>query len=80
MSESAYDISYLLEAELAKFSSPTPPASRVEAISPAAIMAAAEHDAAANQAATARELLALDDVHEELIRQYMQISSFKTQV
>ncbi|NYE28357.1 hypothetical protein HDE78_001309 [Rhodanobacter sp. K2T2] len=77
MSESAYDISYLLQAELAKFSSPTPSASQTETLSSAA--KAAEQDAAAIHAATARELLALDDVHEELIRQYMQISSFKVQ-
>jgi len=75
MSESAYDISYLLEAELAKFSSPAPAAASMEA--PASAMAMAEQDAASTQAATARELLALDAAHEELIRQYMQISSFK---
>ena len=78
MSESAYDISYLLEAELAKFSSPAPSASRAEA-SPSAAKVSAEQSAAATQAATASELLALDRVHEELIRQYMQISSFKAQ-
>jgi hypothetical protein len=78
MSPSAYDISHLLEAELAKFSSsPLPPASRTEALLSAA--KAAEQDAAATQAATARELLGLDSVHEELIRQYTQISSFKVQ-
>lgn len=75
MSESAYDISYLLEAELAKFSSSAQPTARTEALtSVAAITATAEQDAAATQAATARELLALDGIHEELIRQYMQIS------
>jgi len=78
MSESAYDISYLLEAELAKFSSPTPSSSRTQAASSAS-KASAEQSAAATQAATATELLALDSVHEELIRQYMQISSFKAQ-
>jgi hypothetical protein len=75
MSESAYDITHLLEAELAKFRSPP---ARVEAPSrTAAAIAAAEQDAAATQAATARELLALDGVHEALIRQYMQISNLK---
>ena len=77
MSESAYDISYLLEAELAKFSSP-PPASRAQATASAA-EASVEPSAVAIQAATATELLALDGAHEELIRQYMQISSFKAQ-
>jgi hypothetical protein len=79
MSESAYDISYLLEAELAKFSSPKPQASRPQAISPAVVAAAAEHGVAATQAAMATELLSLDGVHEELIRQYTQISSYKAQ-
>jgi hypothetical protein len=79
MSESAYDISYLLEAELAKFSSSTPQASRPQTRSPAAAAAAAERSAAATQAAMANELLSLDSVHEELIRQYTQISSYKAQ-
>ncbi len=78
MSESAYDITYLLEAELAKFSAPAPQAPRAEATSSAAKVSA-EQSAAATQAAMANELLALDSAHEELIRQYMQISSFKAQ-
>lgn len=69
MSESAYDISYLLEAELVKFSAPAP---RPEKVSSAP--AVAEPDAAANQAATAQELLTIDSAHEALIRQYMQFS------
>ena len=79
MSESAYDIAYLLEAELAKVGSPTPVASRMDAISPAATATVKHDDIAATQAAMARELLALDGAHEQLIRQYMQINSFKTQ-
>jgi hypothetical protein len=73
MSESAYDISYLLEAELAKFSMPAAPATRTEGVPSAS--AVTEPDAAATQAATARELLNVDGAHEEWIRQYLQISS-----
>jgi hypothetical protein len=68
MSESAYDITYLLEAELAKFSAPPV---RSECVS--AVPAAPAPDVATTQAAMARELLSIDAAHEELIRQYMQI-------
>jgi len=73
MNESAYDITYLLEAELAQFSTPAAPAARTEKA--AAAPAVTEPDAVALQAATARELLDLDGAHEALIQQYMQISN-----
>jgi hypothetical protein len=76
MSESAYDITYLLEAELAKFSTPAMPAARTEKA--LATPAVSEPDAAATQAATARELLDMDGAHEALIRQYMQISNYSS--
>jgi hypothetical protein len=73
MSESAYDISYLLEAEQVKFSMPASPLARTERVRSAS--AVTEPDAAAMQAATARELLSIDGAHEDWIRQYLQISS-----
>lgn len=73
MSGSAYDISYLLEAEQVKFSMPAASLARTARVLSAS--AVAEPDAAAIQAATARELLSIDGAHEEWIRQYLQISS-----
>ena len=66
MSESAYDISYLLEAELAQFSSP---AVRVEKAAPPPRVV--EPNIEEIQAATARELIALDAAHEAFIQQFM---------
>ncbi len=71
MSTSAYDISCLLETELAEFSKWAAP---VRSESVPAVSAAPEPDAAALQAAMARELLNIDAAHEELIRQYTQIA------
>ena len=69
MSESAYDISYLVEAELAKFSAP---AARPEKAG--AEPQSQEPDAAAVQAAIAEELLNIGGVHEALIEQYKQFT------
>jgi hypothetical protein len=69
MSESAYDISYLLEAELVKFSAPAPRPEK-----PLSASSVAEPDAASTQAATAQELLNIDSAHEALIQQYMQFN------
>ena len=67
MSESAYDISYLLEAELAQFSAP---AVRVEkAVTPPRLP---EPDIAEIEAAIARELMSIDEAHEAFIQQFMQ--------
>jgi hypothetical protein len=67
MSQTAYDISYLLEAELAQFSTP---AVRVE--KPVPPPRVVEPDIAEIEAATARELIAMDAAHEAFIQQFMQ--------
>ena len=67
MSETAYDISYLLEGELAQFITPV---TRVEKSvrQPRAV----ELDVAELEAATALELIDLDVEHEAFIQQFMQ--------
>jgi hypothetical protein len=69
MNDLAYDISHLLEPEMAQVDAPTlrmvakaPPA----ALAPSGVVAAQE--------ALARELLQVADVHEELIQQYLRMS------
>lgn len=66
MSESTYETSYLLEAELAQFSVSV---ARVgKAVPPAPVVAP---EIVQIQAATARELIAQDAAHEAFIQQFM---------
>ncbi|MFC5527242.1 hypothetical protein ACFPPA_15990 [Rhodanobacter ginsengisoli] len=73
MNDMAYDISHLLEPEMAQLEAPTlriakaPPA----VPAPSGIVVAQE--------ALARELLAVADVHEELIQQYLRMSGYSPQ-
>lgn len=66
MSESAYDISYLLVAEQAQFSAPSV---REETPREPSV---AKPDIAEIQAATALDLIGLDMAHEAFIQQFMQ--------
>jgi hypothetical protein len=67
MSELAYDISYLLDSEPPPSEAPAPRITRMPA------PAAAPPSAAMVQAAMARELLLVAEVHEEWIRQYLSV-------
>lgn len=67
MSESAYDISHLLIAELEQFS--TPPARNEKVATPPPV---AEPNIVEIHAATALDLIGLDPAHEAFIQQFMQ--------
>jgi di/tricarboxylate transporter len=72
MSDLAYDISYLLESGPATATAAVPALLRVASSAPAAPVPLG---VAAAQAALARELLQVAEVHEEWIRQYLHTQS-----
>ncbi|MEP6896941.1 MAG: hypothetical protein ABI870_00290 [Rhodanobacter sp.] len=75
MTDHAYDITHLLESELAKIDAPELRIVRTPPPRPAAPVASAIAGVAAAQEALARELMLASDVHEALIQQYLRISS-----
>lgn len=68
MNDLAYDISHLLEPEMALAEAPT---LRIAKAAPAAPTPAG---VLATQDALARELMLADDTHEALIQQYLRMS------
>ncbi len=73
MNDLAYDISHLLEPEMAQVEAPTLRIAKAPRPVPAA------SGALAAQEALARELLQVADAHEELIRQYLRMSGYSLQ-
>ena len=74
MSDLAYDITYLIEAESAEPAAPPRVATRTP---PAASPSPA--NALSAQEALARELLQVADAHEALIQQYLRFSGATSQ-
>lgn len=74
MSDLAYDITYLIEAESAEPAAP----SRAPTKAPAAV-APPPANAVSAQEALARELLQVADAHEALIQQYLRFSGATSQ-
>ena len=74
MSDLAYDITYLIEAESAEPAAPPRAATRT----PAAV-APSPANAVNAQEALARELLQVADAHEALIQQYLRFSGVSSQ-
>lgn len=74
MSDLAYDITYLIDSELAEPAAP----SRAPSRAPAAVPPSPANAVNA-QEALARELLQAADVHEALIQQYLRFSGTVSQ-
>jgi hypothetical protein len=74
MSDLAYDITYLIEAESGAPAAP----SRAPTRTPAAV-APAPANAVSAQEALARELLQVAEAHEALIQQYLRFSGVSSQ-
>jgi hypothetical protein len=74
MSDLAYDITYLIESELAEPAAP----SRTPTRAPATV-APLPVNAVSAQEALARELLQVADAHEALIQQYLRFSGASSQ-
>lgn len=71
MNDIAYDISHLLDAELAQADAPAP---RVVRAVPAVAARPAQPGVAAAQEALARELMQSAAIHDALIQQYLRMS------